>query len=322
MGEGIAERIADPSHSIREPIPAEGKLWAGVRHPEPMNLQGDFLLSIDLEDVRDCVPNGHRLPERVPEVTERVLTLLRDAGVRITFFVTGPVAIRYKTLVSEIFHEGHELACHTCAHKALDHYTRVEFEDDLKRNIEVLTAAGATAIVGFRAPTMSMTERTAWVYELLNQQGISYSSSVLPASNPLYGWPDFGRSAKVVEGVLEIPVSVAWVFGMTLPFASGIYFRALPYPVVRRQFRATIARGNPVVCYVHPYDFDQDQERIMPEGIDDNPLYRFLMFYNRSGALSKLRKLLAEGVCTTTYREFAARVWANKKASPNAQVPL
>jgi len=277
-----------------------------------MNSTGEFLLSIDLEDVRDSALDGHRLSERVPVMTARVLALLRVAGAKITFFVTGPVAKRYPTLLRVILREGHELACHTCAHKPLEKYAEPEFEKDLAENIELLTAAGATAVEGFRAPILSVTSQTAWVYEVLRKHGLRYSSSVLPARNPLYGWPEFGQTAKLVGGVVEIPVSVARVWGMLLPFASGVYFRVIPYPIVRRRFRAAVSRGNPVVCYMHPYDFDQDQEPIMPRGINNNPLYKFLMYYNRAGALAKLRKLMAEGFRVSTYREFALRASASE----------
>ncbi|MCU0783486.1 MAG: polysaccharide deacetylase family protein [Verrucomicrobia bacterium] len=248
------------------------------------------------------------MKERVPVMTRRLLTLLRSLGVRITFFVTGQLAERYKNILQEIQSEGHEIACHTFWHKPLSHYTQIEFEDDLKRNLAALSAAGAQSARGFRAPVLSMTPRTTWAYSILARNGITYSSSVLPGANPLFGWPDFGENPKVMNGVLEIPVSVSHGLGMRLPFASGVYFRALPFTIIKHQFRHFASRGTPIVAYIHLLDLDKDQERFpLPPAIR-NPFYSFLMFYNRGGALKRLRTLLAmTNVRISTYGEFHAR---------------
>jgi polysaccharide deacetylase family protein (PEP-CTERM system associated) len=277
-----------------------------------MNERSQFLLSIDLEDVRDLVPDGQKLRERVPAMVERLLTFLSEVKAKLTFFTTGPVAERYKSLVGEIASEGHEIASHSFSHKPLDEYTPQEFEDDLRKTLDVLTGAGASTIQGFRAPIVSMTSRTVWVYPVLARQGIVYSSSVLPAKNPLYGWPEFGDQPKLVDGVLEIPISVGRVFGRELPFASGIYFRALPRFVIRRQFAQWRGSGRSITSYLHPYDFDPEQERCVTPRLGRNPLYHFLMHYNRSRAFDKLRMLLSLGLPVSTYEQFWRRVTGAK----------
>ena len=269
-----------------------------------MNERAEFLLSIDLEDVRDLVPDGQKLCERVPTMVERLLAFLDETKAKITFFTTGPVAVRYKSLVGEIASEGHEIASHSFWHKPLDEYAPKEFEDDLQQTLEALVSAGAGAVRGFRAPVVSMTAHTVWAYPVLARHGILYSSSVLPAKNPLYGWPEFGNRAKAIDGVLEIPISVGSVLGRELPFASGVYFRALPRRVIERHFSA----GQSVVSYLHPYDFDPEQERFVTPRLGRNPLYHYLMHYNRSGAFDKLRKLLSLGLPVSTYEQFWRRV--------------
>ncbi|MCX7886411.1 MAG: polysaccharide deacetylase family protein [Verrucomicrobiae bacterium] len=268
--------------------------------------QGCFLLSVDLEDVRDGIPEGHRLADRVPAITHRLLDCFRQARVHVTFFVTGAVALRHRSLLAEIAQEGHELACHTYAHKPLDHYTVAEFENDLHRNIEVIAGVAREPVRGFRAPVLSMTEHTVWVYPVLARHGITYSSSVLPAKNPLYGWPGFGHCPCRIEGVLEIPVTVARFAYWTVPFASGVYFRVLPYWFVRYQFVAHSRLHRPVSSYLHPYDFDVDQQRVPHPGLGANRFYNFLIYYNRRGALARLQRILSLHVPTQRYGEFAA----------------
>jgi polysaccharide deacetylase family protein (PEP-CTERM system associated) len=273
-----------------------------------MNERAEFLLSIDLEDVRDLVPEGQKLRERVPTIVERLLAFLQNAKVKITFFTTGPVAARYKSLVGEVVSQGHEIASHSFSHKPLIEYPPDEFEDDLRKTLDALRAAGASTVQGFRAPVVSMTARTAWVYPVLARHGIVYSSSVLPAQNPLYGWPEFGDRPKPVDGVLEIPITVGRILGRDLPFASGIYFRTLPRSVIRRQFVRKRERGRPIASYLHPYDFDPEQERFATPWLGRNPLYHFLMHYNRAGAFDKLRSLLSLGLPVSTYGQFWRRV--------------
>ena len=238
-------------------------------------------------------------------MTEQVLTLLRAAKAKITFFVTGQLALRYKSILRDILAEGHELACHTFSHKPLAQYGKTEFEDDLKRNLDALAVPGTNKVCGFRAPVLSMTPQSAWAYSILAKNGITYSSSVLPGGNPLFGWPDFGEIPKAMYGVLEIPVSVCRVLGVGLPFASGVYLRALPFALIKRQFRHFAVRRTPVVAYLHLLDFDKDQERFILPPPFRNPFYRFLMFYNRAGALKRLQTLLAMGnLPVSTYRTF------------------
>ena len=61
--------------------------------------------------------------------------------------------------------------------------------------------------------------------DVLNNAGIKYSSSVLPAKNPLYGWGGFGFTPKKMpNGIIEIPITVDKFGPLTVPFAGGIYF--------------------------------------------------------------------------------------------------
>lgn len=269
-----------------------------------------FLFSIDLEDVRRMVPEGERMTPRVPELTHRYLEFLQKHDSRATFFVVGEVAEEYPQLIREIAARGHEIACHSQHHITLDRMNRQSFEADLKKNLETLKAAGATEISGYRAPTFSLTEERAWAYEVLAKLGFTYSSSVLPAKNPLFGWPGFGESPRRMQGVTEIPMLLSGWRGLNVPFGGGVYFRVLPFTLTQRAFKKAYAKNLAVPGYFHPYDIDTRQERIMHPNLKDNSFYNRLMYLNRNKVFPRLEKLLKAGTRIVTYREYLNQLHA------------
>jgi polysaccharide deacetylase family protein (PEP-CTERM system associated) len=271
-----------------------------------MPIARTYLFSVDVEDARLMIPNGERFRPRVQPMTLRYLDWLDRHGFSATFFVVGDVARRHPDLVREIARRGHEIGCHSNRHIPLDQQSPDEFRADLSECIEALARCDVGAIVGYRAPTFSLTRTTSWAYEILSALGIQYSSSVLPAPNPLYGWPEFGAAARrMPSGVLEIPMTLGRVGPLRVPIGGGVYFRALPFSLIAR----AIARApdDVVTGYFHPYDIDEDQERYMHAGIKDNRFYHWLMFLNRRGVFGRLDRLIANGHRIETYASYAAR---------------
>jgi polysaccharide deacetylase family protein (PEP-CTERM system associated) len=276
-----------------------------------------FLLGIDLEDVRSMIPEGERYAERVPTLVERLAEFLDRRRLRCTFFTVGDVARRYPSLVRGLAAAGHEIACHGSDHVPLGRMERDRFREDLQRNLEALARAGCERASGFRAPVHSLTERTRWAWEVLAELGIRYSSSVLPAWHPLGGWPGFARtSLRTDSGVWELPLSLAGLPGLDVPFAGGVYLRALPFALVRSLFRREIRSGRPVVGYVHPFDIDPDQPRFVHPELGGRRLYHHLMYWNRAGTLGRIDRLLALGAPVLTYAEYVARLAAASAREP------
>jgi len=269
-----------------------------------------YLFSIDLEDVRFQIKDGRRYQERVPANTRRYLEWLKGRGFFCTFFTAGDVAEAYPSLIKEILEEGHEIGCHTSRHIPLDRQTRDEFKKDLEANIATLRKAGAKDIRGFRAPIYSLTAATAWAYDILRELGFAYSSSVLPAKNPFYGWPEFGPRPKNVGGVWEIPITVARFGPLVIPPAGGVYFRVLPKFLVLRKAKKFVGSGRPLVGYCHPYDIDTEQERFMNPDIGDNRFYNYLMYYNRKGVFKRLDAVIGKGFTVLPYCEYVKMLTA------------
>lgn len=278
-------------------------------------MEPTFLYSIDLEDIRRLVDGGDGLAERVPENTERFLAFFDRHGVRVTFFTTGDVARRYPDLVRRIAASGHEIACHSSDHLPLDRHDPRSLREDLKRCLDDFDRADAGPVTGFRAPIGSLTAETRWAYAVLQELGFHYSSSVLAARNPLYGWPEFGPDrARREAGLWEIPMTLSGWPGLRVPFAGGVYLRVLPFALVRHWFRRRLAAGDPIAGYAHPYDIDVDQEAFMFPEINDSRFYNWLMYRNRDQVFPRLEKLFATGVRVTTYRDFVDGDLADRAA--------
>ncbi len=270
--------------------------------------EGSFLLGVDVEDVRTMVENGKTYAERVPANMQRFFEFFERHGVRTTFFFVGDVARRYPDLVREALQHGHEIASHGSEHIPLDRLGPDRFRRDVEQSLADLAAAGADRVLGFRAPTASLVAETQWAYEILAEYGFTYSSSVLAARNPLYGWPGFGTDFRRMDsGIWELPISLTSLPALNIPFCGGVYFRVLPLVLVRALFRREFARGRPVLGYIHPYDVDVEQEHFMHPELDGNRFYNELMYLNRSRVFTRIEKLLAAGATICPYADYLDR---------------
>jgi peptidoglycan-N-acetylglucosamine deacetylase len=224
--------------------------------------------------------------------TQRILAFLAERKVRGTFFVVGRVAETAPALVREIASAGHEIACHSQRHMPLDRETSESFRTGTARAKEALEQAAGVPVEGYRAPIFSLTARTRWAVDELATLGFRYSSSVLPAANPLYGFPGAPRAPfRWPNGLVEFPVPLAQAGPARLPYLGGIYLRYLPGWLIRRWARART--GDVLWTYLHPYDFDSAEPYApMP---DTATWVSVLLWLNRGGTWDKLAGLIAMG---------------------------
>jgi peptidoglycan-N-acetylglucosamine deacetylase len=268
--------------------------------------EAPFLFSVDVEDPRLDLPDGGKLPARVPALIDTYLDFLRRHDSKGTFFVVGEVARRHPEMVGRIASEGHELGCHSNAHVPLDRLGQAAFGDDLRRNLDALRAAGASGIKGYRAPCFSLTAETGWAYEKLAELDFAYSSSVLPARSPLYGNPSFGTGPRLIEGIVELPVTLLPFRLLRVP-VGGLYFRVLPRPILRRALAIRRKRGEAVVSYHHPYDIDTEQS-FTHAGFRRWSAFDLLMRANRGAVLPRLEYARSLGFSFASYGPYAERV--------------
>ncbi len=219
-----------------------------------------FIMSIDLESwVHRPI---FRLPlERqnkagdagfMPCAVELLLRELDTFQARATFFCLGSVAEWYPDLIEQIVARGHELAVHGYTHTPLHVHTRASFEDEIQRTMGILTTCGERPI-GFRAPTFS---RAPYLFEILQDQGFKYDSSILPVKTPLYDWSQYGGSGPfwATPGILEIPLSIYKVALLSRVPVGGIYFRLLGGFVDTQLLKRVERKYGIAVFYIHPWE--------------------------------------------------------------------
>ena len=271
-----------------------------------MNEKTPFLFAVDVEDPRSTLADGSSFPARVPAMVERYLAFLDRCQGRGTFFVVGEVAREHPSLIRRILDCGHEIACHSDSHIPIDKQSRAEFREDLQRNLDALTTVGGSDVQGYRAPCFSLTEQSPWVYEVLAELGFRYSSSVLPSRNPLYGWPTFGTEPRLIDDIVELPVSLLRFPLLSVP-VGGIYFRVLPRIVVARALRHHRKLRRPVLGYFHPYDLDTEQAHGHGQ-FRSGGVYDLLIRAKKSEVLPRLEMAHAIGFDFQSYSGYAARM--------------
>ena len=263
----------------------------------------DFIvnaMTIDVEDyfhvsAFDGTLPRHRwltLESRVVRNTERLLALFDEAGITATFFVLGCVGERFPALVARIAAAGHEVASHGYAHRLVYDQTPAAFRDDVRRAKDVLERAAGAAVVGYRAPSYSVTPRSLWALDVLIEEGYRYDSSIFPVHHGRYGIPLSPRHPFIVRraagALIEVPGATVRCAGMNLPIGGGGYFRILPYPWTRWGLaRVNRVERKSAVFYLHPWEIDPDQPRL-PAG----PWSRFRHYRNLHLTETRLRRLL------------------------------
>jgi hypothetical protein len=74
------------------PSPKERDLNSHLRSKDGTENQNIFLFSVDLEDVREFIPDGKQYKEAVPANTIKYLDWLDKVNAKATFFIVGTVA--------------------------------------------------------------------------------------------------------------------------------------------------------------------------------------------------------------------------------------
>ena len=182
-----------------------------------------ILLSFDTEEFD--VPREHGVDFTLEQGmavskvgTNRILDVLKQNGVRATFFCTGNFAEHAPEVMQRIMDEGHEVACH-----GVDHWQPKE--TDFARSKEILERVTGRTIYGYRQPRMFPV-----VESEIKRVGYRYNSSLNPAFIPgRYMHLTEPRTWFMKDGVMQIPASVTplirfplfWLALHNLP--EGVY---------------------------------------------------------------------------------------------------
>lgn len=280
------------------------------------------LLTFDVEDwfhvenLRRVFPPDRwdAVPRRVRESTRTVLDMLDAYGLQATFFILGWVAEREPALVREVAARGHEIACHGYGHVRPTRLDHAQFRAETLRARHLLEALSGQSVVGYRAPSFSMTREHL---ATLADCGFRYDSSVNPvAFHDRYQWPrDLGEPVRpgvfdVGGGLMELTLPVTRYGPLALPISGGGYFRLYPGAIFRALVRRAIARDRHYVLYLHSWEFDPGQPRVEGAG----RLRTFRHYNALERVLPRVRRLIemlgAAGVRVLRARDFVAEVAA------------
>ncbi len=230
---------------------------------------------------------------RVENNTEKLLGLLDQGGVHATFFILGWVAERYPSLVRRIASAGHEVASHGYAHELITAQTPIAFREDIRKAKGILESILQQPVLGYRAPSFSITKDTMWAIQILVEEGYVYDSSIFPVVHDRYGVPSANpqlHQLSTPAGLLwEVPPSTVKCLGVRLPVAGGGYFRLYPYVVLRALLRKLEGEGSPLVMYMHPWEFDPDQPRM-----EGSVLSRIRHYLNLTKTEGRMQALLQD----------------------------
>jgi len=207
----------------------------------------------------------------------------------------GHVAERHPGLVYAIQQRGHEIASHGYSHRRIYTQTPQQFREETRKAKKIVEDIIGQAVLGYRAASYSVTDKSLWALDVLAEEGFRYDSSIFPVRHDLYGIPGHQRFSCAIERngggmMLEIPLSTIRIAGVNIPVAGGGYLRLFPYAVTRQALlQLNLRERQPAVVYFHPWEIDPDQPRI-----ECGWLSRFRHYTNLCGMEDKLRKLLSD----------------------------
>lgn len=274
-------------------------------------------LSIDVEDYFQVSAFEKVSPSstwdkrelRVERNTDRVLALLDEAAVKATFFVLGWVAERCPGLVKRMAEQDHEVASHGYGHQRVSTQSRAEFREDVRRSKRILEELAGQEVIGYRAPSYSISREAFWAFDELLEAGYRYDSSIFPIRHDFYGLPDWPRFAGyavrsaagdwqaaadgdgAVHALYEVPITTLRLGGKNLPIAGGGYFRLFPYSFTRWGLQQINQKENqPFVFYLHPWELDPEQPKMGWAGWKSNLRH----YLNLQKTEKRFRRLLKE----------------------------
>jgi polysaccharide deacetylase family protein (PEP-CTERM system associated) len=252
------------------------------------------ILTFDIEEWFHCdfISNHStwaNYESRIHHSTEKILQLLNEKNRKGTFFILGWISKNYPDVVKRIHEQGHDLGCHSLYHNLVHRMEPGEFLKDTEKAMKSIEDIIGEKIITYRAPGFSITEKTPWAFEILNQLGIEIDCSVFTSDHDYGGFPSFGESkpARIqYKGIQikEFPMNTHKILNHNIVFSGGGFFRLFPYSIIKKWTN----ESHYVMSYFHPRDFDYGQPMLK-----QLPLMRkFKSYYGLKGSYGKFNNWL------------------------------
>ena len=226
---------------------------------------------------------------RIHKGMDRIFKVLNENDTKATFFILGYIARKHPEIVKRIYDLGYEVAAHSDMHKVAYYQSREEYKQDLSDCINNLEDITGEKVLSYRAPGFSIKQQNIWIFEVLQELGIEYDSSIFPAIREDGGFKNFSENRpSIVQyngiSIKEFPMSVNTFMGNKFTVTGGGYFLFFPYRLIKKIVR----ESHYTMTYFHPRDFDPKQPML-----DDLSLKRkFKSYYNLESSYIKLKQLI------------------------------
>lgn len=141
--------------------------------------------------------------------TRKLLELLRQQGLKATFFITGWSVEAHPAMCEAILAEGHEIGHHGF-HHLMPKPGDPMLAEEVERGLEVLKRRLGVVPRGYRAPSGEFCEE---LRVLLKRRGLLYTSSFRDDVRPYRHLLDDGT-----PGLIELPVTACyddWLLGLS-----------------------------------------------------------------------------------------------------------
>ena len=180
----------------------------------------------------------------------RLLDLLAELNTAATFFCLGKVVQKFPNLIQRIHKNGNEIATHGLSHILVKQLGPEKFKSELAESIKMLEDITGQKVLGHRAPDFSIDLDTDWAFEIMQEAGLKYDSSIFPIKGKRYGSPECGLTPFLIrEDIWEVPLTAYEFGGKRYPVLGGGYFRLYPYFISRHVLKKINAGNRPAVVY-------------------------------------------------------------------------
>lgn len=221
------------------------------------------MLTFDLEEFDIPEEFGQKVShEEQMEVTatgtERLLQLLDNLDIRVTFFTTGYYAQQNPELIQRIAAK-HEIASHALYHNPF----RPLEEGDFAESRQILESISGQKVTGFRMPRLQ-----PFPIRLLTEAGYGYDSSINPTYLPgRYNLLHKSPLPYKEDGIIELPCSTTPLIRFPLFWLA---FKNIPISLYSGMCNYTLKKRDNLMLYFHPWEFADISEYKLPGYIKKN----------------------------------------------------
>lgn len=255
-----------------------------------IDVEGFVESNIQSFHIPDHYINQSEEDREIERNTNVLLEILEEVRTKATFFFIGRLARDIPGLVKKVAGAGHEIGCHNYAHIRIFGIEKQEFKEKLLAAKHLLEDVSGKRVYGFRAPDFSITEKSIWALDVLQEAGFVYDSSIYPFGlHDVYGIRDASPSIhKFPNGLIEFPLSTTQVLGRRFPFGGGGYFRLYPLSITKLFLSKLNRQGSPAMFYIHPYEAGP----VIPRISGLSAYRKFRHYYNCRNGTGRLKSML------------------------------